>query len=40
MAANALIARLETAEPQYRVAPNNIAAAQALLGASLVHNDA
>ncbi|HEV2603381.1 MAG TPA: replicative DNA helicase [Microvirga sp.] len=40
MAANALIARLETAEPQYRVAPNNIDAEQALLGAILVNNDA
>src|ERR671920_2169279 len=40
MAANALIARLETAVPQYRVAPNNIDAEQALLGAILVNNDA
>jgi replicative DNA helicase len=40
MAANALIARLETAESQYRVAPNNIDAEQALLGAVLVNNDA
>jgi replicative DNA helicase len=40
MAANALIARLETAEPQYRAAPNNIDAEQALLGAILVNNDA
>ncbi|HEY8382452.1 MAG TPA: replicative DNA helicase [Microvirga sp.] len=40
MAANALIARLETAEPSYRVAPNNIDAEQALLGAILVNNDA
>jgi replicative DNA helicase len=40
MAANALIARLETVEPQYRVAPNNIDAEQALLGAILVNNDA
>ncbi|HEX2136885.1 MAG TPA: DnaB-like helicase N-terminal domain-containing protein, partial [Microvirga sp.] len=39
-AANALIARLETAEPTYRVAPNNIDAEQALLGAILVYNDA
>jgi replicative DNA helicase len=31
---------LETAEPQYRVAPNNIDAEQALLGAILVNNDA
>ena len=38
--ANALIARLETAEPSYRVAPNNIHAEQALLGAILVNNDA
>src|SRR3712207_7946261 len=40
MAANALIARIETAEPAYRVAPNNIDAEQALLGAILVNNDA
>jgi replicative DNA helicase len=40
MAANALIARLETVEPQYRVAPNNIDAEQALLGAILVNNEA
>jgi replicative DNA helicase len=40
MAANALIARLETAESHYRVAPNNIDAEQALLGAILVNNDA
>ncbi len=39
-AANALIARLETATPEYRVAPNNIDAEQALLGAILVNNDA
>jgi replicative DNA helicase len=38
--ANALIARLETAVPDYRVAPNNIDAEQALLGAILVNNDA
>jgi replicative DNA helicase len=38
--ANALIARLETAEPTYRVAPNNVDAEQALLGAILVNNDA
>ena len=38
--ANALIARLETAEPQYRAAPSNIDAEQALLGAILVNNDA
>src|ERR687884_1120175 len=39
-AANALIARLETVTPEYRVAPNNIDAEQALLGAILVNNDA
>ncbi|WP_114943762.1 replicative DNA helicase [Microvirga calopogonii] len=38
--ANALIARLETAEPQFRTPPNNIEAEQALLGAILVNNDA
>jgi replicative DNA helicase len=38
--ANALIARLETAVSEYRVAPNNIDAEQALLGAILVNNDA
>jgi replicative DNA helicase len=38
--ANALIARLEAATPEYRVAPNNIDAEQALLGAILVNNDA
>src|SRR5215210_4100604 len=38
--ANALIARIETAAPDYRVAPNNIDAEQALLGAILVNNDA
>jgi replicative DNA helicase len=38
--ANALVARLETTEPQYRVAPNNIDAEQALLGAILINNDA
>src|SRR5436190_21818510 len=38
--ANALIARLETAAPDYRVAPNNIDAEQALLGAILVNNEA
>ncbi|WP_112663611.1 replicative DNA helicase [Microvirga flavescens] len=38
--ANALIARLETSEPQYRAAPSNIDAEQALLGAVLVNNDA
>ena len=38
--ANALIARLETATSDYRVAPNNIDAEQALLGAILVNNDA
>ncbi|MBZ6076899.1 replicative DNA helicase [Microvirga puerhi] len=38
--ANALIARIDAAEPQFRVAPNNIDAEQALLGAILVNNDA
>ena len=38
--ANALVARLETHTPEYRVAPNNIDAEQALLGAILVNNDA
>jgi replicative DNA helicase len=38
--ANALIARLETATPDYRVAPHNLDAEQALLGAILVNNDA
>jgi replicative DNA helicase len=38
--ANALIARLEAVTPDYRVAPNNIDAEQALLGAILVNNDA
>ncbi|MCD6072342.1 MAG: replicative helicase, partial [Microvirga sp.] len=38
--ANALIARLETAEPQFRMPPSNIEAEQALLGAILVNNDA
>ncbi|HEU4518977.1 MAG TPA: DnaB-like helicase C-terminal domain-containing protein, partial [Microvirga sp.] len=38
--ANALVARLETPEPAYRVAPNNVDAEQALLGAILVNNDA
>ena len=38
--ANALVARLETVTPEYRVAPNNIEAEQALLGAILVNNDA
>src|SRR3954467_7256449 len=40
MAANALIARLEAVETQYRVAPSNIDAEQALLGAILINNDA
>jgi len=40
MAANALAARLEAVTPEYRVAPNNIDAEQALLGAILVNNDA
>jgi replicative DNA helicase len=39
-AANALLARLESVTPEYRVAPNNIDAEQALLGAILVNNDA
>lgn len=38
--ANALIARLEAAEPQFRSPPSNIEAEQALLGAILVNNDA
>ena len=38
--ANALIARLETATSDYRVAPQNIEAEQALLGAILVNNEA
>ncbi|MCB8820965.1 replicative DNA helicase [Microvirga rosea] len=38
--ANALIARIDTSEPQFRVAPSNIDAEQALLGAILVNNDA
>jgi replicative DNA helicase len=38
--ANALVARLETAAPDYRAAPSNIDAEQALLGAILVNNDA
>ena len=38
--ANALIARIDAAEPRYRVAPNNIEAEQALLGAILVNNEA
>src|ERR687894_588132 len=38
--ANALVARLEAVTPDYRVAPNNIDAEQALLGAILVNNDA
>jgi len=38
--ANALLARLENAVSEYRVAPNNIEAEQALLGAILVNNDA
>jgi replicative DNA helicase len=40
MAANALVARLEAVTAEYRVAPNNIDAEQALLGAILVNNDA
>ena len=38
--ANALIARLEAAEPQFRTPPSNLDAEQALLGAILVNNDA
>jgi replicative DNA helicase len=38
--ANALIARLDAPAPQYRIAPNNVDAEQALLGAILVNNDA
>ncbi|KLK94830.1 DNA helicase [Microvirga vignae] len=38
--ANALIARLESAEPQFRTPPSNLEAEQALLGAILVNNDA
>ncbi|MCG7393974.1 replicative DNA helicase [Microvirga sp. ACRRW] len=38
--ANALIARLEAAEPQFRTPPSNLEAEQALLGAILVNNDA
>jgi replicative DNA helicase len=34
------LARIEPAAPEYRVAPNNIDAEQALLGAILVNNDA
>jgi replicative DNA helicase len=37
---NALIARLDAPAPEYRVAPSNIEAEQALLGAILVNNDA
>jgi replicative DNA helicase len=40
MAANALIARLDAAPTEYRVAPNNLDAEQALLGAILVNNEA
>src|SRR5919112_6451974 len=40
MAATALVPRLEAVTPEYRVAPNNIDAEQALLGAILVNNDA
>ncbi|MBS7699547.1 MULTISPECIES: replicative DNA helicase [unclassified Chelatococcus] len=41
MAVNSLVARLETAsEAQFRLAPHNIDAEQALLGAILVNNDA
>ena len=38
--ANALIARIEAADPEYRASPSNIEAEQALLGAILVNNDA
>jgi replicative DNA helicase len=38
--ANALIARIEAAVPEYRASPSNIDAEQALLGAILVNNDA
>ena len=38
--ANALIARIEAAAPEYRASPSNIDAEQALLGAILVNNDA
>ena len=38
---NSLVARLDAApEPQYRLAPHNIDAEQALLGAVLVNNEA
>ena len=37
---NTLTAGLETVSPEYRVAPHNIDAEQALLGAMLVNNDA
>ncbi|CAH1670950.1 MAG: replicative DNA helicase [Chelatococcus sp.] len=41
MAVNSLVARLETvSEAQFRLAPHNIDAEQALLGAVLVNNDA
>ncbi len=40
-AVNAVVTRLDTgSEPQYRLAPHNIDAEQALLGAILVNNDA
>jgi replicative DNA helicase len=38
--ANALVARLDLAPPEYRSAPHNLDAEQALLGAILVNNDA
>ncbi len=38
--ANALIARIDAAVPEYRASPSNIDAEQALLGAILVNNDA
>ena len=37
---NALTAKLEAVQAEYRVAPHNIDAEQALLGAILVNNDA
>ncbi len=38
--ANALVAQLNAGEPEYRLAPHNIDAEQALLGAILVNNEA
>jgi replicative DNA helicase len=37
---NALTAKLEAVQAEYRVAPHNVDAEQALLGAILVNNDA